>query len=188
MPGGAKDGGAQAGGANEFLGQPYGDQAAAAQAAAAQAAADEDEDEDDEDDEGGGKRVFDQGGANIDKAANIGVAAGGDTASGRGARAGGSVHPGTVSWISNSTITDGSANIAGVNGTTTSPGLQGQIEEIFGKLPLWAWGAIGSAAALLVCGGGAAASISSRRKKRKKQQKLEDVQPVFQTETWRKLN
>ena len=43
-------------------------------------------------------------------------------------------------------------------------------------------------AALLVVGGVAVASFSRARKKKKRMAKLEDVQPVFQTETWRKLN
>ena len=76
---------------------------------------------------------------------------------------------------------------AGVNGTS-STGVQAQLEEIFGKLPLWAWVACASVAALLVGGGVAVASFSRARKKKKRMAKLEDVQPVFQTETWRKLN
>ena len=122
--------------------------------------------------------------------ASIGAAAGG--LPGRGARAGRGVKgAGTVSWISsngttaNDTAADGSA--AGVNGTSSS-GVQAQLEEIFGKLPLWAWVACASVAALLVVGGVAVASFSRARRKKKRMAKLEDVQPVFQTETWRKLN
>ena len=150
--------------------------------------ADED-DEDDEDDEGGGERMFVRG-APGGLPASIGAAAGG--LPGRGARAGRGVKgAGTVSWISsngttaNDTAADGSA--AGVNGTSSS-GVQAQLEEIFGKLPLWAWVACASVAALLVVGGVAFASFSRARKKKKRMAKLEDVQPVFQTETWRKLN
>jgi hypothetical protein len=41
---------------------------------------------------------------------------------------------------------------------------------------------------LLVGGGAAVASFSRARRKKKRMGKLEDVQPVFRTETWRKLN
>ena len=194
MPGGAADGGAQAGQAGQEGGGDEGQQAAGG-GQQGQAAADEDGDEDDEDDEGGGERMSVRGTPGGLPAANVGAPVGGGGGlPGRSARAGAGVKGvGTVSWISsngtiaNDTAADGSAS-ASVNGTTSSSGVQAQLEEIFGKLPLWAWVACASAAVLLVCGGAAAASFSRAKKRRKKNAKLEDVQPVFQTETWRKLN
>ena len=55
-----------------------------------------------------------------------------------------------------------------------------------GTVPAWVWGALGGGLALalaiglLVC-------ISQARQKRRRRARLEDVQTVFQTETWRKL-
>jgi hypothetical protein len=197
MPGGAADGGALAGQAGQEGGGDEGQQAAG-EGQQGQVAADEDmdeDDEDDEDDDSGGERMFVRGTPGGLPAANVGAAAGGGGGlPGRSARAGGGVKgAGTVSWISsngtiaNDTAANGSAS-SSVNGTSSESGFQAQLEEIFGKLPLWVWVSCASAAALLVCGGAAAASFSRAKKRRKRMAKLEDVQPVFQTETWRKLN
>ena len=69
-----------------------------------------------------------------------------------------------------------------------SESLRQKLEDLYERLPPWAWIAIGSSALLCCCCCVVQCVRSRSRRKARKKAGLEDIQPVFQTETWRKLS
>jgi len=75
--------------------------------------------------------------------------------------------------------------VAEVRQQAATVGASDFVEHV-GTVPVYVWGAVGGAVGLMlilciVC------CFANRAKKKKRQKALEDINPVFQTETWRKL-
>ena len=84
----------------------------------------------------------------------------------------------------------GSAGLGSASGSGSEPGrIRGLVLTLvpsMGAQPIWMY-VLGGLGMLLLLGGAIGCCLRSGTKKRRRRAQLEDINPVFQTETWRKL-